>query len=77
MWRWKNQIIADLYSEHYYLLDSGILTEIDRDFFKSVGVDMPEVFDALEEYGFRTEKEQVKHWYDGFIFGSHKDIYNP
>lgn len=23
------------------------------------------------------EKEQVKLWYDGFIFGEHKDIYNP
>ena len=178
-----NQIISDLYSKHYYLLDSGLLTEIDRNFFKSVGVDMPEVvatvaihklsdylqryygkkviilldeydtpmqeayvngfwdemvsftrsmfnsafktnpwlargimtgitrvskesifsdlnnlkvvtttsdeyatafgftepevFDALEECGLGKEKEQVKHWYDGFIFGHHKDIYNP
>ena len=178
-----NQIISDLYSKHYYLLDSELLTEIDRNFFKSVGVDMPEVvatvaihklsdylqryygkkviilldeydtpmqeayvngfwdemvsftrsmfnsvfktnpwlargimtgitrvskesifsdlnnlevvtttsdkyatafgftepevFDALEECGLGKEKEQVKHWYDGFIFGHHKDIYNP
>ena len=178
-----NQIISDLYSKHYYLLDSEVLTEIDRNFFKSVGVDMPEVvatvaihklsdylqryygkkviilldeydtpmqeayvngfwdemvsftrsmfnsafktnpwlargimtgitrvskesifsdlnnlevvtttsdkyatafgftepevFDALEECGLGKEKEQVKHWYDGFIFGHHKDIYNP
>ncbi len=21
--------------------------------------------------------EEVKRWYDGFIFGTHKDIYNP
>ena len=178
-----NQIISDLYSKHYYLLDSEVLTEIDRNFFKSVGVDMPEVvatvaihklsdylqryygkkviilldeydtpmqeayvngfwdemgsftrsmfnsafktnpwlargimtgitrvskesifsdlnnlkvvtttsdeyatafgftepevFDALEECGLGKEKELVKHWYDGFIFGNHKDIYNP
>ena len=178
-----NQIISDLYSKHYYLLDSEVLTEIDRNFFKSVGVDMPEVvatvaihklsdylqryygkkviilldeydtpmqeayvngfwdemvsftrsmfnsafktnpwlargimtgitrvskesifsdlnnlevvtttsdkyatafgftepevFDALEECGLGKEKELVKHWYDGFIFGHHKDIYNP
>ena len=178
-----NQIISDLYSKHYYLLDSELLTEIDRNFFKSVGVDMPEVvatvaihklsdylqryygkkviilldeydtpmqeayvngfwdemvsftrsmfnsafktnpwlargimtgitrvskesifsdlnnlevvtttsdkyatafgftepevFDALEECVLGKEKEQVKHWYDGFIFGHHKDIYNP
>ena len=36
-----------------------------------------EVFDALDEYGLSDEKEQVKAWYDGFIFGEYKDIYNP
>ena len=32
---------------------------------------------AMEEYGFDEEKEKVKLWYDGFIFGNHRDIYNP
>lgn len=36
-----------------------------------------EVFTVLEECGLSNEKEQVKRWYDGFIFGKHKDIYNP
>ena len=36
-----------------------------------------EVFDVLDEYGLSDEKEQVKAWYDGFIFGEYKDIYNP
>lgn len=36
-----------------------------------------EVFHALDECNMSAEKEQVKLWYDGFIFGSHKDIYNP
>ena len=31
----------------------------------------------MEEYGFDEEKEKVKLWYDGFIFGNHRDIYNP
>ena len=35
-----------------------------------------EVFSAMDEYGL-TEKEKVKEWYDGFIFGSQKNIYNP
>ena len=35
-----------------------------------------EVFDAMDEYGLK-EKEKVKRWYDGFIFGNVKDIYNP
>ncbi|MBO5302803.1 MAG: AAA family ATPase [Lachnospiraceae bacterium] len=36
-----------------------------------------EVFAGLDECGLTSEKEQVKEWYDGFIFGSHADIYNP
>lgn len=35
-----------------------------------------EVFAAMDEFGY-TEKEKVKTWYDGFIFGHKKDIYNP
>ena len=35
-----------------------------------------EVFEAMDEYGC-TEKEKVKQWYDGFIFGSEREIYNP
>ena len=36
-----------------------------------------EVFTALDSYGKSGEKEKVKKWYDGFVFGSEKDIYNP
>lgn len=36
-----------------------------------------EVFSALDEYGMSDRKEEVKAWYDGFIFGSISDIYNP
>ena len=35
-----------------------------------------EVFSALTEYGL-TAKAEVKKWYNGFIFGSQQDIYNP
>ena len=30
----------------------------------------------MDEYGL-ADKEKVKKWYDGFIFGQWKDIYNP
>ncbi len=43
----------------------------------SFGFTEEEVFAALEEYGLGIEKEKVKSWYDGFIFGNQKDIYNP
>lgn len=36
-----------------------------------------EVFEALQQYGYSSRKEEVKYWYDGFIFGKQKDIYNP
>ena len=36
-----------------------------------------EVFKVLDEYGYGDKKEEVKKWYDGFIFGKNKDIYNP
>ena len=36
-----------------------------------------EVEDALKEYGLNGKKEVVKKWYNGFIIGNHRDIYNP
>ena len=35
-----------------------------------------EVFASLDEYGLDA-KEAVKSWYDGFVFGNKRDIYNP
>lgn len=36
-----------------------------------------EVLAALEEYALSEKSGEVKHWYDGFIFGNKTDIYNP
>ena len=36
-----------------------------------------EVFEALDSYGYSSEKKKVKEWYDGFKFGNTEDIYNP
>lgn len=36
-----------------------------------------EVFAALDAYGMRDRKQEVKNWYDGFTFGRQRDIYNP
>ena len=35
------------------------------------------MFAALEECGLDDRKADVKKWYDGFIFGKRRDIYNP
>lgn len=54
-----------------------VVTTTSNKYVTSFGFTEEEVFRALEERGLGTEKEEVKRWYDGFIFGSHKDIYNP
>ena len=36
-----------------------------------------EVFHALDEFEMPDKKDEVKEWYDGFIFGKVSDIYNP
>ena len=41
------------------------------------GFTQEEVSAALEEQGLTEKRRQVKEWYDGFVFGQRKDIYNP
>ncbi|MGN0290187.1 MAG: AAA family ATPase [Lachnospiraceae bacterium] len=54
-----------------------VVTTTSDKYITSFGFTEEEVFAALEECGLGKEKEQVKRWYDGFIFGSYRDIYNP
>ena len=54
-----------------------VVTTTSSKYGTSFGFTEEEVFAALEECGLETEKEGVKRWYDGFVFGEYKDIYNP
>ena len=54
-----------------------VVTTTSDEYATSFGFTEEEVFNALEECGLGGEKNEVKRWYDGFIFGNHKDIYNP
>ena len=54
-----------------------VVTTTSEKYATSFGFTEEEVFGALEEYGLSKEKEKVKRWYDGFIFGKTADIYNP
>lgn len=54
-----------------------VVTTTSDEYATAFGFTEEEVFAALEEYGYGGQKEDVKHWYDGFIFGEQKDIYNP
>ena len=54
-----------------------VVTTTSDKYATAFGFTEEEVFAALEECGLMEEKDSVKRWYDGFIFGEHKDIYNP
>lgn len=54
-----------------------VVTTTSQKYCRQFGFTEDEVFDALDLYGMSEEKENIKQWYDGFIFGNQKDIYNP
>jgi hypothetical protein len=53
-----------------------VITTTSRQYETAFGFTEEEVFDAMDEMGME-EKEKVKYWYDGFVFGKVRDIYNP
>ncbi len=54
-----------------------VVTTTSNKYSAAFGFTEKEVFDALTECGYVDKKDEVKRWYDGFIFGSKRDIYNP
>ena len=54
-----------------------VVTTTSDKYATAFGFTEEEVFAALDECGLSEEKEQVKYWYDGFIFGEQGDMYNP
>ena len=54
-----------------------VVTTTSSEYATSFGFTEEEVFAALDDCGLGEEKEKVKEWYDGFVFGKHRDIYNP
>lgn len=54
-----------------------VVTTTSNKYATCFGFTEKEVFDSLDEMGLSDKKEEVKQWYDGFIFGNQKDIYNP
>lgn len=54
-----------------------VVTTTSNKYATCFGFTEKEVFDSLDEMGLSDRKEEVKQWYDGFVFGNQKDIYNP
>ncbi len=53
-----------------------VITTTSDAYAAAFGFTEEEVFHAMDEFGMKN-KEEVRTWYDGFIFGRQKDIYNP
>ena len=54
-----------------------VVTTTSEKYTDAFGFTEEEVFAALEEYGLSDKSQQIRDWYDGFTFGSRRDIYNP
>ncbi len=54
----------------------AVVTTTSSRYATAFGFTEKEVFAAMDEMGL-TDKDGVKYWYDGFVFGEEKDIYNP
>ena len=66
----KESLFFDVNSFNAYSVTSNQYAEC-------FGFTEKEVFDALDEYGMSDQKQDVKEWYDGFVFGKLKNVYNP
>ena len=53
-----------------------VVTTTSDEYADSFGFTEEEVFAGMDEFGY-TQKDDVKLWYDGFVFGNKSDIYNP
>ncbi len=54
-----------------------VITTTSEQYADCFGFTEKEVFSALDLFGMSEKKPVVKQWYDGFIFGQRRDIYNP
>ena len=54
-----------------------VVTTTSERYCAQFGFTEEEVFQALDQMGMSECKEDVRQWYDGFTFGSQRDVYNP
>lgn len=55
----------------------NVITTTSEEYADCFGFTEDEVFSSMDQLGLADRKQEVKDWYDGFTFGSTKDIYNP
>lgn len=55
----------------------NVIATTSEEYESAFGFTEAEVFEQLEQMGMPDQKALVKKWYDGFVFGRQRDIYNP
>ena len=55
----------------------NVVTTTSEEYETCFGFTEQEEFASLDTFGLNEYKNQVKEWYDGFVFGKRRDIYNP
>ena len=55
----------------------AVVTTTSDMYADSFGFTEEEVAASLREYGLGDKMAEVRYWYDGFVFGERRDIYNP
>lgn len=72
--QFENILESDIFSD---LNNLTVITTTSERYMEFFGFTEQEVFAALERFGMGEQKTAVKQWYDGFTFGTQRDIYNP
>ena len=54
----------------------GVFTLLRSEFSSSFGLTEDEIAQALKDFGLLQQHENIRDWYDGYVFGDHV-IYNP
>ncbi len=66
----RESVFSDLNNLRVVTTTSGMYAD-------KFGFTEREVFATLAEYDLSDRSEEVKKWYDGFVFGNQSDMYNP
>lgn len=64
-------------SKESILNNLEVVTTTSEKYKTAFGFTEKEVKQSLDRFGLSENMDKVKAWYDGFCFGSSKDIYNP
>ena len=54
-----------------------VYTVLDDEFSEDFGITSEEMKKVIQDFNVQEDEEEIKKWYDGYIIGNTKGIYNP